>query len=57
MEAFSELFTTLIGLLSVFTLGFIIVMGIFLARYFSNRIEEDERKVAKLQREQRGAKA
>jgi len=56
MEAFLELFTTQIGLLSLFTIGFVIVMGVFFMRYFSNCIAEDEHKAAKLQRE-RSAKA
>jgi hypothetical protein len=54
MEMLQDLFGTLIGLLSVFTIGFVIVMGVFFTRYFSNRAAEDERNAAKLQRE-RGA--
>jgi hypothetical protein len=57
MEAFLELFTTLIGLLSVFTIAFVIVMGVFFVRYFAARIAEDERRAAKQQRERSGAKA
>ena len=56
MEAFKELFATQIGLLSVFTIAFIIVMGIFFMRYFSRRMAEDERNAARQQRD-RSAKA
>ena len=36
-----ELFGNEIGLLSVFTIGFVIVMAIFLPIFFSNKIDED----------------
>ncbi|MDR1351037.1 MAG: DUF3149 domain-containing protein [Zoogloeaceae bacterium] len=36
-----ELFSSEIGLLSVFTIGFVIVMAIFLPVYFSKKINED----------------
>jgi cytochrome bd-type quinol oxidase subunit 1 len=54
-KVFGDLFTSLIGLLSLFTIAFIIGMGVFFTRYFKDRIAEDERNSAK-QRE-RGAKA
>jgi len=57
MEAFKELFATQIGLLSVFTIAFVIVMAVFFMRYFANRIAEDERRAAKQQRERSSAKA
>jgi cytochrome bd-type quinol oxidase subunit 1 len=55
-KVFGDLFTSLIGLLSLFTIAFIIGMGFFFARYFKDRIAEDERNSARQQRE-RGAKA
>ncbi|MDR0736350.1 MAG: DUF3149 domain-containing protein [Zoogloeaceae bacterium] len=36
-----ELFSNEIGLLSVFTIGFVVVMAIFLPIYFSKKINED----------------
>jgi len=41
--AFQELFTTDIGLLSVFTIGFILVMGGWIYRYVKRHMAEDER--------------
>jgi len=41
--AFQELFTTDIGLLSVFTIGFILVMGGYIYRYVKRHMAEDER--------------
>ncbi|MDR1848616.1 MAG: DUF3149 domain-containing protein [Zoogloeaceae bacterium] len=38
-----ELFTTDIGLLSVFTIGFVIVMGIYFVVFFSKKMNEDPR--------------
>jgi len=38
-----ELFTTDIGLLSLFTIGFCVVMGIYFVRYFSKKMDEDSR--------------
>jgi len=38
-----ELFTTDIGLLSVFTIGFVIVMGIYFVLFFSKKMNEDSR--------------
>ncbi|MCL2590093.1 MAG: DUF3149 domain-containing protein [Betaproteobacteria bacterium] len=51
-----ELLTTPIGLLSLFTIVFVIVMAVFFMRYFSSRIAEDERNASKQQRE-RNARA
>lgn len=39
--AWQELFSTDIGLLSVFTIGFIIVMAIYIGKYVSNKMNED----------------
>lgn len=44
MEAPKLLFGSDIGLLSVFTIGFIIAMGIWFGVYFSKKIDEDARK-------------
>ena len=41
--ALQELFSTDIGLLSVFTIGFIIAMGVFLVRFVKRHMDEDER--------------
>jgi cytochrome bd-type quinol oxidase subunit 1 len=57
MGLFLDLFTNLVGLLSLFTIVFIIVMGVFFMRYFKNRMAEDERNSAKQQQRERGAKA
>ena len=43
MVALKELFGSDIGLLSVFTIGFIIVMGIYLWGYAKKHMEEDAR--------------
>ncbi|MDR0715798.1 MAG: DUF3149 domain-containing protein [Azoarcus sp.] len=45
--ALQELFSTPFGLFSLFTIVFVIVMGVFFIRFFANRIEEDERKAAR----------
>jgi len=47
---FMELFSSLIGLLSLFTIVFCIVMGVFFMRYFKSHIEEEERNAPKQQR-------
>ncbi|MDR0528535.1 MAG: DUF3149 domain-containing protein [Zoogloeaceae bacterium] len=39
-----ELFASDIGILSVFTIGFVIVMAIFFSVYFSKKINEDSAK-------------
>jgi len=41
--ALQELFTTDIGLLSVFTIGFILVMGGYIVRFVKRHMAEDER--------------
>ncbi|MBN8441519.1 MAG: DUF3149 domain-containing protein [Thauera sp.] len=41
--ALNELLTTDIGLLSLSTIGFIIVMGVYLYRFAKRHIAEDER--------------
>lgn len=51
MGTFLELFTSLIGLLSLFTIAFCVVMGFYLMKFFKNRMAEDERNAAKQQRE------
>ncbi|MBL8444343.1 MAG: DUF3149 domain-containing protein [Zoogloeaceae bacterium] len=42
--AWKELFTTDIGLLSVFTIGFIIVMAAYLVNFAKRHMAEDEKK-------------
>lgn len=42
--AWKELFSTDIGLLSLFTIGFVMVMGVYLYRFAKNHIAEDERR-------------
>lgn len=42
--AWKELFTTDIGLLSIFTIGFILVMAIYLIRFAVRHMREEERK-------------
>lgn len=41
--AWKELFSTDIGLLSVFTIGFIIVMAFYLVNFIKKHAEEDAR--------------
>ena len=41
--AWQELFSTDIGLLSVFTIGFVVVMAVFLGKYASKKMDEDAR--------------
>lgn len=41
MVALRELFTTDIGLLSLFVIAFIIGMGFWLYRFFTSRMRED----------------
>jgi hypothetical protein len=48
--AWNELFSSEIGLLSVFTIGFVIVIGVFFLRYFSKKIDEDARNAARDQK-------
>lgn len=42
--AWKELFSTDIGLLSLFTIGFVVVMGVYPYRFPKNHIAEDERR-------------
>jgi hypothetical protein len=42
MVALKELFTTDIGLLSLFVILFILGMGLWLSRFFAARMREDE---------------
>lgn len=42
--AWQELFSTDIGLLSVFTIGFIVVMAVYIGKYVSNKMDEEGRK-------------
>lgn len=44
--ALQELFSTDIGLLSLFTIGFVVVMGVYLANFVKKHAEEDARKAA-----------
>jgi len=41
--ALEILFGSDIGLLSLFTIGFVIVMAIYLINFFSKKVEEDAR--------------
>lgn len=41
--ALKELFSTDIGLLSVFTIGFVIVMAVYLVGYAKKHIDDDAR--------------
>jgi hypothetical protein len=41
--ALKELFSTDIGLLSVFTIGFVIVMAVYLYGYAKRHMDEDAR--------------
>lgn len=43
MEAWKLLFGSDIGLLSVFTIGFVVVMGFYLIGYVKKKAEEDAR--------------
>jgi hypothetical protein len=47
MEALKLLFGSDIGLLSVFTIGFVIVMAFYLIGYVKKKAEEDARNAAK----------
>ncbi|NMG34557.1 DUF3149 domain-containing protein [Azoarcus sp. TTM-91] len=40
--AWSELLRTDTGLLSLFTIGFVVVMGVYIYRFASRHIAEDE---------------
>ncbi len=41
--AWNLLFTSDIGLLSLFTIGFILVMAVYLARYAAKHLQDEER--------------
>lgn len=41
--AWQELFSTDIGLLSLFTIGFVVVMAVYIGKYVSNKMDEDAR--------------
>lgn len=41
--AWQELFGTDIGLLSVFTIGFVVVIAIFIGKHVSTKMDEDAR--------------
>ena len=43
MEALKVLFTTDIGLMSLFTIVFIVGMGVWFRRFFNKQIEAEER--------------
>lgn len=45
--AWQLLFGSDIGLFSVFTIGFVIVMAVFFIAYFMKHMDEDARKAAK----------
>lgn len=47
MEAWKLLFGSDIGLLSVFTIGFVIAMGFYFMSYFKRKAEEDARNAEK----------
>lgn len=42
--AWNDLFSTDIGLLSLFTIGFVVVMGGYLYRFVKRHMAEDEQK-------------
>lgn len=39
--AWQELFGTDIGLFAVFTIGFVLLMGVFFGKYFSRKMDEE----------------
>ncbi|MDP2808843.1 MAG: DUF3149 domain-containing protein [Rhodocyclaceae bacterium] len=41
--AWKELFSTDIGLLSLFTIGFVVVMAFYLIGFIKRKVEEDTR--------------
>jgi len=43
MEAWKLLLGSDIGLLSLFTIGFVIVMAFFMMAYYKKKVEEDAR--------------
>lgn len=47
MEALQLLLGSDIGLLSVFTIGFILAMSVWFGRYFAKKMEEDAKNAGK----------
>lgn len=45
--AWQELFGTDIGLLSVFTIGFVVAMSVWFGKYFAKKMEEDAKNAGK----------
>ncbi|MDR3055049.1 MAG: DUF3149 domain-containing protein [Zoogloeaceae bacterium] len=45
--ALQELFGTTIGQLSLFTIGFVVVMALFFMWFFSKKMDEDARNAKK----------
>jgi len=41
--ALQELFSTDIGLLSLFTIGFVLVMAVYIGRFVAQHMDQDER--------------
>ncbi len=41
MDALRELFTTPIGWLSMFTIGFVLVMGAYIGNFVKKQVEKD----------------
>ncbi len=41
MDAMRELFTTRVGLMSLFTIGFVIVMGAYIGNFVKKQIAKD----------------
>lgn len=41
--AWKELFSADIGLLSLFTIGFVVVMGTYIGRFVKRHVAEDQR--------------
>lgn len=48
-----ELLTSDIGLLSLFTIGFVIVMGFYLTRFISSNMDKDAAAAKRREREER----
>ena len=52
-DALRELFSSGIGLLSLFTIAFIIVMAVYISRYVTRQIQEEEKNAASSAGQQR----
>ncbi|MFV0370079.1 MAG: DUF3149 domain-containing protein [Azonexus sp.] len=50
MDAWNLLLTSDIGLLSLFTIGFILVMGVYIGRYAAKKIKEENTSMKSSQR-------